>query len=88
MEIKEIVHNPKYNVKCATVTLDYDELRDLSNALCDIGENESWTKRPSYWKIRRNIYWLFDLVKNGCVDEFSVEQSYELLQKEKVANKQ
>lgn len=87
MQIREIIHDPKYNVKCATVTLDYDELRDLSNVLCDIEKDESWTKRPSYWKVRRNIYWLFDLVKNGCVDDWSVERSYEFLQNEEATTK-
>ena len=87
MTIKEIIHDPKPNVKCATVTLDYDELRDLSNALCDIEKDESWTKRPSYWKIRRNIYWLFDLVKNGCVDAWSAYTNYDFVQREEAAAK-
>lgn len=88
MQIKEIVHDPKYNNKYATITLDYDELRDLSNVLCDIEKDECWAKRPHYWKIRRNIHWLFDVVKNGCVDDWSIEHSYDLLQSEREVTSQ
>lgn len=85
MTIKEIIHNPERGIKYATVTLNYDELRDLSNVLCDIEKDENWIKRPSYWKVRRNIHWLFDLVKNGCVDDWSVYTSYDFVQREEAA---
>lgn len=73
MTIHEIIHNPEYAIKQATVTLDYDEIRDISNLIC---------KAKVTGKLRSDMFLLFELVKNGCLDKFSLEHALEIRKEE------
>ena len=48
----------------ATIKLNYEELRDLSNLL---RRSEVSTKT-----LNRDFFLLFDIVKNGCIDRFTM----------------
>lgn len=55
--------------KHATITLDYDEIRDISNMMCKYKVNG---------KLRADMFLLFEIVKNGCLDRFSLEHALEI----------
>ncbi len=70
MEIKEIIRNQ--HTKNATVKLDYDELCDIANALYQASKDDK-DKRLSFYRTHRDMSFLFDIVKHGCIDKCSVE---------------
>ena len=74
MRIEKIEHNPGSSK--ATVTLDYGDIRDINNALCGAGNIS---------ELRRSFFLLFEIVKNGCIDRFTVEHLSELLGMEDAA---
>lgn len=77
MTIREIIHNPKSATKQATVTLDYDEIRDISNLLC---------KSKVIGKLRSDMFLLFELVKNGCWDKYTLEQALKVREGDDINN--
>lgn len=68
MIIKEIIHKPEWKTKSAIVELGYDELRDIANACYEESKKNDNSKDVSFMKTYRNMFFLFDLVKNGCID--------------------
>lgn len=79
MTIREIIHNPKCAIKQATVTLDYDEIRDISNLLC---------KSKVTGKLRSDMFLLFELAKNGCWDKYTLEHALEIRDGKTDSNKE
>lgn len=73
MTINKIIHNSDNGIKQATVTLDYDEIRDISNLFC---------KCNIKGKVRADIFLLFELVKNGCWDKYTLERALEIREEE------
>ena len=71
MTIHEIVHNPNQSIKNATVTLNYEEIRDIANLLCEIDKIRQLSKTEA--KLHRDMFFLFEVVKNGCIDSLTVE---------------
>lgn len=78
MTILEMNRDSDRNIFNATIKLNYDEIRDISHALYHLCEDEKNKKRTSYHEIHRDIAWLFDLVKNGCLDRCSVDMLNDL----------
>lgn len=68
MTIEKIDHSP--GVSKATVTLNYGEIRDINAALYTEGNIS---------ELRRGFFLVFELVKNGCIDRFTIEHLSELL---------
>ena len=62
--------NIDHDKKKATVALQYNDIRDINTLLCEAGNISD---------LRRSFFLLFELVKNGCVDRFTVEHLGELL---------
>lgn len=73
--------NSNKNSKSAIVSLDYNEIRDLSNILYEITKDDEKLKRYGY--LERSLSVLFDLVKNGTVDSRIVENYMESLSRER-----
>lgn len=72
MTILNIDHEAKRSV----VSLSYSDIRDINNLLCESGY---------VYDLRRSFFLLFELVKNGCIDRFTIEHLGELLQMEDTA---
>lgn len=77
MTIHKIIHNPECAIKQATVTLDYDEIKDISNLLC---------KSKVTGKLRSDMFLLFELVKNGCWDKYTLEHALEIRENDNINN--
>lgn len=77
MTIQEIIHQPDRNIKSATIHLNYDEIRDLSNMLVQISKEDNF-KTKGYQTLRRDFFLLFELVKNGCIDGWTCTKLYDL----------
>ena len=73
--------NSNKNSKSAIVSLDYNEIRDLSNILYEITKDDEKLKRYGY--LERSLSVLFDLVKHGTVDSRIVENYMESLSRER-----
>ena len=67
---------PQTGFKYATVTLNYEEIRDIANLLCEINKTRSLSKTEA--KLHRDMFFLFEVVKNGCIDSFTVKHLGEL----------
>lgn len=78
MIIKEI--NCNTNFKSATITLYYDELRDISNGLSELSKLDE-KRSPEFYKIRRDMLLLFSLVKNGCLDSWTIKRLSDITEK-------
>ena len=69
MVIREINHYPEMGTKSATVELTYEEILAIENALVR-------SKAPN--PTRRRWFYLFEIVKNGCLDPWAIEKLYNL----------
>lgn len=70
---------PQAGFKYATVTLNCEEIRDISNLLCEVDKIRPLSKTEA--KLHRDIFFLFEVVKNGCIDSFTVKHLGELQDK-------
>lgn len=86
MTIHNITHNPKYGIKNATVTLSYEEIRDIANMLYQTTKDEK--TRSEQHILHRDFFLLFELVKNGCIDSFTVETLNKIQEQSKEAEVQ
>ena len=82
MIIKELNHKPEIKIKDCIVALSYDEVRDVANGfyqLCKMLENADGLtdcdKREleNYKKVKNSFAILFDLVKHGQVQQFTID---------------
>lgn len=80
MTIKEINHKPELSIKNATVSLSYDEVRDIANAfvyLLHQGEKDfkpSESELECFRKRKQDFNILFDIVKHGLVTQFTIDR--------------
>ena len=77
MIINELNHKPDLKIKNATVTLNYEEIRDIANGLFYLIEDDETLKpthseKDSFEQTKRKFDMLFDLVKYGCVTDFTL----------------
>lgn len=76
MIITELNHKPELKIKDATVTLNYDEIRDIANGLFylldDGAMKPSQSEKKSFEQTKRKFDMLFDLVKYGSVTDFTI----------------
>lgn len=73
------INNIDYDRKSAKVTLQYNEIRDINALLFESGNISG---------LRRSFFLLFELVKNGCIDRFTIEHLRELFQMEDAAKEE
>jgi hypothetical protein len=77
MIINELNHKPDLKIKNATVTLNYEEIRDIANGLFYLLEDDETFKpnqseKDSFAQTKRKFDMLFDLVKYGGVTDFTL----------------
>lgn len=65
--------------KDVTVTLSYDELRCINNALYEVSRFDDVEKDDNFNNVYAKIIELFALVKHGRIPEFELKHMYKLL---------
>lgn len=85
MTIHNITHNPQYHIKKATITLSYEEIRDIANLLYEASKDENTHSEQHI--LNRDFFLLFELVKNGCIDSFTVEHLNKIQEQSEKAEK-
>lgn len=70
---------PQTGFKYATVTLNYEEIRDIANLLYEVNKIMPLSKTEA--KLHRDMFFLFEVVKNGCIDNFTIKHLGELQDK-------
>ena len=75
LHIREL--NTEY--KIVTVTLDYDELRCINNAMYQVSKFDDVEKDRNFNDVLAKIIELFALVKHGMIPEFELQWMYILL---------
>lgn len=82
MVIKELNHKPELKIKDCIVELSYEEVRDIANGFYlltrmleeDIKKFEvSATELASFYERKKSFAILFDLVKHGQVEQFTID---------------
>lgn len=82
MVIKELNHKPELKIKDCIVELSYEEVRDIANGFYmltrmledDIKKFEvSATELASFYERKKSFAVLFDLVKHGQVQQFTID---------------
>lgn len=79
MTIRKIEHDLQGNNRRATITLDVEQIMYISNALCSAVKDENASE--SLIELHRDMFLLFEIVKNGCIDSFTVEHLAKLQQR-------
>lgn len=79
MTVHRIEHNMENNRRKATITLNVEQLMYITNALNKYIKEEYNTE--NLLELHRDMYLLFSLVKDGCIDSFTIEHLHELQQK-------
>lgn len=79
MTIHKIEHDLQGNNRRATITLDVEQIMYVSNALCNAVKNENASE--TLLELKRDMFLLFEIVKNGCIDSFTVEHLAEFQQR-------
>lgn len=77
MIINELNHKPDLKIKNATVTLNYEEIRDIANGLFYLLKDDekfkpNQSEKDSFAQTKRKFDMLFDLIKYGCVTDFTL----------------
>ena len=75
MYIKELNTGSRH----ATVTLDYNELCCVNNALYQISKFDDVDKDSNFNEVRANFVELFALVKHGKIPEFELKTMHKLM---------
>lgn len=73
-----IIREIDTNRKTATVTFDYDELRDLCNSMSQL-DSFKIEKSKDFNNMYAKTIELFSLVKHGMIPEFEFKLIYKLL---------
>lgn len=80
MTIKELIHQPEHKIKCATITITYEEARDCANAFFEVLEYHRDKLSPgtlsSYQETMKKFNILFDLIKHGQITDFTIEKYF------------
>lgn len=66
--------------KNATITLGYEELRELANGLYELSRLDE-ERNPDFYKIHRDMSFLFSIVKHGCLNPLIIKKLQEYQQK-------
>ena len=82
MKIDEL--NSKPHQKSITVTMSYDDARDISNGLYYLVSGENPDDRSKYQPIYADCKMLFDMIKHGNVQPETIAYKSSLLNNEKV----
>ena len=85
MTVHRIEHNLERNIRKATITLNVEQLMYITNALNKYIKEEHNTE--NLLELHRDMYLLFSLVKDGCIDCVTVEHLQELQNKIKELEK-
>lgn len=67
------------NSKLVTVTLDYDELCCINNAMYQVSRFDDVKKDNNFNNVRAKIIELFALVKHGKIPEFELQNMFKLM---------
>lgn len=67
------------NSKIVTVTLDYDELCCINNAMYQVSRFDDIEKNKNFNNVRAKIIELFALVKHGKIPEFELQTMFKLM---------
>lgn len=81
MIIKEL--NSEQRGKGATVYLDYDEIVQISNILCDVSSNYESNDGDLFNKLHKDFYLLHCLTKDGVLIKDDLEIGLSILKGEK-----
>ena len=65
--------------KDVTVTLDYDELCCINNAMYQVSRFDDVEKDNNFNNVRAKIIELFALVKHGKIPEFELQTMFKLM---------
>ena len=65
--------------KVVTVTLDYDELCCINNAMYQVSKFDDVEKDNNFNNVRAKIIELFALVKHGKIPEFELQNMFKLM---------
>lgn len=79
MIIKEL--SSEQRVKGATVYLDYDEIVQISNILCDVSDTHK--SNGEFNKLHKDFYFLHYLTKDGVLIKDDLELGLSILKGEK-----
>lgn len=71
MTIHKIEHDLKSNRRNATVSLNVEQIMYIANALNKYIKDERLSE--TLLELHRDFFLLFEVVKNGCIDSFTVE---------------
>ena len=63
----------KANYKRMTVSLSYDEVRDIANGLYWLGESNS-PEKEKYEEISKKCKFLFDMIKHGFIQPETISK--------------
>ena len=85
MTVYRIEHDWERNIRKATVTLNVEQLMYITNALNKYTKEEH--NSENLLELHRDMYLLFSLVKDGCIDSVTVEHLHELQNRIEVLNK-
>ena len=85
MTVHKIEHDLGRNIRKATVTLNVEQLMYITNALNKYIKEEYNTE--NLLELHRDMYLLFSLVKDGCIDSVTVNYLNELQQRIEVLDK-
>lgn len=77
MTIRELNTDRKY----ITVTLDYEDVRCVTNSLYELSKHNDIKKEGNFNLVRKRFIEMFALVKHGHIPEFELNLMHELLQK-------
>ena len=85
MTVHKIEHDLGRNIRKATVTLNVEQLMYITNALNKYIKEEHNTE--NLLELHRDMYLLFSLVKDGCIDSVTIEHLHELQNRIEVLDK-
>ena len=78
MYIRELNTDRKF----VTVTLDYEEVRCISNSLYKLSEVKDIKQENNFDVVRKRFIELFALIKHGHIPAFELNLMHKLTQKE------
>lgn len=77
MTIRELNTNSKF----VTVTLDYEDLRCVTNSLYELSIFDDVEKDKNFDIVRKRFIELFALIKHGHIPEFELNLMHKLIHK-------
>ena len=75
------IRNLDTNSRFVTVTLDYEDLRCVNNALYALSKFDDVEKDKNFDIVRKRFVELFALIKHGHIPEFELNLMHKLIHK-------